>query len=261
MAQAKLTHTNLEYRVDGPKHAPVMLLSNSLASDLGMWEPQMATLLEAGYRVIRYDSRGHGASGVPDGPYTMDMLAGDALELLDRLEVERASVMGCSMGGMVAQMLAARHADRVERLVLTATACYMPQPSAWDERIAAVRAGGMEAVADSTIDRWFTAPGKAAMPDQVAAVRAVVAGTPPEGFCACAAAIREMDQRESIKAISAPTLVIVGELDPGTPVSAAQAIHERIADSELVVIPQAAHFVHMERADVFNEAVGRFLRA
>ena len=261
MAQAKLTHTPLEYRVDGPRDAPVMLLSNSLASDLSMWEPQMATLLSAGYRVVRYDSRGHGASGVPGGPYTIDMLAGDALELLDRLEVERACVMGCSMGGMVAQMLAARHGDRVERLVLTATACHMAQPSAWDERIAAVRAGGMEAVADGTIERWFTAPGRVSMADQVAAVRAVVAATPPEGFCACAAAIRDMDQRESIKAITVPTLVVVGELDPGTPVSAAQAIHERIAGSELVVIPEAAHFVHMERADVFNEALGRFLRA
>ena len=261
MAQAKLEHTTLEYRMDGPQQGPVMLLSNSLAADLSMWQPQMAPLMDAGFRVLRYDSRGHGASAVPPGPYSMEMLAGDALALLDLLDVERASVMGCSMGGMVAQMLAARHPQRVERLVLTATACYMPQPAVWDERIAAVRAGGMPSVAGGTIDRWFTASGQAGMAGDVAAVKAIVAATSAEGFCACAAAIRDMDQRESIQSITAPTLVIVGELDPGTPVSAAQTIHERIAGSELVVIPQAAHFVHMECADEFNAAVMGFLQA
>lgn len=259
MARAALEHTTLEYRMDGPPQGPVMLLSNSLASDLSMWQPQMAPLMDAGFRVLRYDSRGHGASEAPPGPYTMEMLAGDALALLDHLGLEKASVMGCSMGGMVAQMLAARHPQRVERLVLTATACYMPQPGVWDERIAAVRAGGMASVTDSTIDRWFTTSGQARMAGDVAAVKAIVGATSAEGFCACCAAIRDMDQRESITAITAPTLVIVGELDPGTPVSAAQAIHERIAGSELVVIPQAAHFVHMECAEAFNETLVGFL--
>jgi 3-oxoadipate enol-lactonase len=189
----------------------------------------------------------------------MEQLAGDALGLLDHLDIDRASVMGCSMGGMVAQMLAARHPQRVDRLVLTATACYMPKPEVWDERIDAVRKGGMASVADGTIDRWFTAPGQACMPKEVAAVKAIVASTPAEGFCACSAAIRDMDQRDSITGITAPTLIIVGELDPGTPVSAAEAIHERIAGSKLLVIPNAAHFVHMECADEFNAAVMGFL--
>ena len=130
----------------------------------------------------------------------------------------------------------------------------------WDERIAAVRGGGMEAVADATIDRWFTGPGQARMADEVARIRFMVAATPPEGFCACCHAIRDMDQRETIRAITAPTLVIVGEHDPGTPVSAAEAIHQRIAGSQLAVIPEAAHFVHMEQAEAFNRAVLEFLQ-
>ena len=260
MAQAIVNRTSIEYRLDGPDGAPVIALSNSLASNLSMWNAQVPELLAAGYQVLRYDSRGHGGSSVQHGPYTMEMLTGDLAALLDHLGFDQVCVMGCSMGGMVAQMLASTHPERVRALVLTATACHMPPPELWDQRIEAVRAGGMEAVANGTIERWFTAPGRARLRAYVERVRAMVAATPAEGFCACCEAIRDMDQRESIKSIRVPTLVIVGEQDPGTPVSAAQAIHERIAGSSLLIIPEAAHFVHMEQAEAFNAAMKGFLQ-
>ena len=261
MAQANVNHTTLEYRLDGPDGAPVIVLSNSLASNLTMWNPQLPALLNAGFRVLRYDSRGHGGSSVQTGPYTMEMLTGDLAALLDHLRFDQVCVMGCSMGGMVAQMFASTQPERVRALLLTATACHMPPPDLWDQRIAAVRAGGMPAVAEGTIERWFTGPGRARMPAEVKRVREMVAATPAEGFCACCEAIRDMDQRESIKSIRAPTLVIVGEQDPGTPVAAAQAIHERIAGSRLTIIPEAAHFVHMEQEAAFNAAMTGLLNS
>ncbi len=260
MPRVSIQDTAINYRFDGAKGAPVVLLSNSLASNMTMWDHQVPALTAAGFRVLRYDSRGHGGSDVPAGPYTIEMLTGDAVGLLDALELDRVCVMGCSKGGMVAQMLATAHPDRVRALVLTATACHTPAGAqVWEERIAAVRAGGMEAVADATIDRWFTKAGQARMPHEVRRVRDMVTATAPEGFCACCHAIARMDQRESIRAIAAPTLVIVGEQDPSTPPSAAQAIHERIAGSVLRVIPDAAHFVNVEQADTFNAAVTGFL--
>lgn len=259
MPQANLSGVNLEYRLDGPGSGPVVLLSNSLAANLAMWEPQVPALVDAGYRVLRYDSRGHGASGVPPGPYTLDMLTDDAVRLLDHLDIGEVFVIGCSMGGMTAQRLATHHPDRIRAAVLDATACHMPQTEVWNQRIETVREGGMAAVVDATIDRWFVPASQAAMPEAVAAVREGILATPPEGFCACSAAIRDMDQRETITAITLPVLVIVGEQDAGTPPSAAREIHQRIRGSKLLEIPDAAHFVHMEHPQVFNDAVLEFL--
>jgi 3-oxoadipate enol-lactonase len=255
MAQVFANHITVEYRLDGPQDGPLILLSNSLASNLTMWDKQVPALTGAGLRVLRYDTRGHGGTHVTRGPYSLEILTQDAVALLDALGIDSAHVLGCSMGGMVAQRLATLHPQRVRALVLSATACRMPQPEVWDQRTAAVREGGMEAVADSTIDRWFTKAGQQRLVDDVARVRAMITRTPPEGFCGCCAAIRDMDQGESIRGITAPTLVLVGEEDPGTPVSAAQAIHERIAGSTLRVIPGAAHFVNVEQADAFNAAL------
>ena len=261
MSQAAVNNITIEYRLDGPADAPVVLLSNSLASNLTMWEHQVPALAAAGLRVLRYDSRGHGGTSVTRGPYTLEMLVDDALALLDHLELDRVHFMGLSKGGMVGQMLATRHPERVRALVLAATACHMAPASIWEERIAAVRAGGMEAVADATIDRWFTRPGQQRLTEEVARIRAMVAATPPEGFCACCHAIKEMDQRETIRGITAPTLILVGEQDPGTPVAAAEAIHERIAGSRLQVIPEAAHFLNVEQPEGFNAAAVEFLSA
>ncbi|MCP5155570.1 MAG: 3-oxoadipate enol-lactonase [Ectothiorhodospiraceae bacterium] len=259
MPSISVGDTTLHYRFDGPEDAPVILLSNSLASNLGMWDDQIPTLLEAGYRVLRYDSRGHGQSGVTAGPYSIEQLADDAVGLLDALGLGRVSFMGCSKGGMVGQMLGTRHHQRIDRLVLCATAAYAGGPETWAPRIAAVRDGGMAAVVDGTIERWFTAPGRARMPAEVERIRQMILSTPPAGFIACGEAIAAMDQRESIRAIDRPTLVVVGEHDPGTPVSAAELIHDRISGSELVVLRDCAHFANVEQAAAFNAAIAGFL--
>jgi len=261
MPTANVNDATLHYRFDGPEDAPVILVSNSLASNLTMWDHQIDTLLGLGFRVLRYDSRGHGQSGVTPGPYTIEMLTADAVGLLDALGIERASFMGCSKGGMVGQMAGTRHGDRFDRLVLCSTSAYMGGGDVWAARIEAVTNGGMAAVVDATIDRWFTRPGQERLPGDVARVREMILATPPEGFVACAQAIAAMDQRESIRAIDRPTLVVVGENDPGTPPSAAKLIHERIAGSKLVVLADSAHFCNVEQAGAFNAALEEFLGA
>ena len=259
MPTANVNDTTLHYHIDGPDHAPVMLVSNSLASNLAMWDHQIDTLLRLGFRVLRYDSRGHGQSNVSPGPYSIDLLADDAVGLLDALGIQRASFMGCSKGGMVGQMVGTKHGDRIDRLVLCSTSAYMGGADVWAARIEAVADGGMAAVVDGTIDRWFTKPGQAQIPAEVARIREMVLATPPEGFVACAHAIAAMDQRETIRSISVPTLVVVGEHDPGTPPSAARLIHERIPGSRLVVLEDSAHFCNIEQDGAFNAALEEFL--
>ena len=261
MPYANVNDTTLHYRFDGAEDGPVILVSNSLASNLGMWDPQIDTLLRLGFRVLRYDSRCHGRSGGTPGPYSIEMLTEDAVGLLDALGIERASFMGCSMGGMVGQMAGTKHGDRFDRLVLCATSAYMGGGDVWAARIDAVTNGGMAAVVDATLDRWFTRPGRERLPGEVARIREMILATPPEGFIACAHAIAGMDQRESIRAIDRPTLVIVGEHDPGTPPSAAELIHDRIAGSKLVVLKDCAHFCNVEQTGAFNAALEAFLGA
>ncbi|MCF8104426.1 MAG: 3-oxoadipate enol-lactonase [Desulfohalobiaceae bacterium] len=259
MPFADVNETRLHFRLDGPEEGPVVMLSNSLASDLSMWDAQIPGLIEAGYRVLRYDSRGHGQSAVPEGPYSMEMLAADAAGLMDRLGLDRVDFCGLSMGGMVAQMLGSHYPQRLRTLVLSSTSAYAGPPENWDERIILVQKQGLQAVVDATIDRWFTRAGQEEMPLEMARVRNMILNTPVQGFCACCQAIRDMDQRDSIRSISAPTLVAVGEHDPGTPVSAAEFIHGQIASSQLKIFPGAAHLVNVEKADEFTRALLDFL--
>ena len=259
MPLANISGTNLRYKFDGPEQGPIVMLSNSLASDLTMWDSQIRPLMASGYRVLRYDSRGHGQSSAPMGPYSIEMLATDAVGLMDMLGLEKVHFCGLSMGGMVGQMLGVRHGDRLISLTLCATSAYMAPREIWDQRIETVRENGMGAVVDATIDRWFTKAGQERLHDEVEKVRRMILKTPADGFCACCAAIRDMDQRDSISAISTRTLVVVGEHDPGTPVSASELIHDRIPSSELRVISDAAHFVNVEQANIFNDAILEFI--
>jgi 3-oxoadipate enol-lactonase len=253
--------TTLHYQFDGPEQGPVVMLSNSLASNLSMWDPQIAALTGAGFRVLRYDSRGHGQSAAPQGPYSLEMLGEDALGLMDALELDKLHFCGLSKGGMVGQILGAKYGGRLLSLALCDTSSYMGAGAAtWDERIATVRENGMAAVVEATIERWFTAPGRQRMPEEVDKVRQMVLNTPVEGYCACSEAIKVMDQRESIRAITTPTVVIVGEEDPGTTVEMAREIHQRIAGSSLVILPEAAHFSNVEQAEGFNKALLDFLK-
>ncbi len=259
MPKVSVNGTNLHYRFDGPETGTVVMLSNSLASDLHMWDHQVPALVEAGFRVLRYDSRGHGRSDVPAGPYTFEVLTADALGLIDAFGLTKIHFCGLSMGGMVGQMLGTKHGNRLLSLVLSSTAASMPDTKILEERSVAVRKGGMAVWAGPAIDRWFTKAGQERLSADVERVRKTILRTPVEGFCASSAALCTMDQRESIRDIKTPTLILVGEEDPGTPPASSKFIHERIASSTLQIIPGAAHFVNVEQAGVFNDAVLGFL--
>ena len=256
MARAEINGTSIHYRIDGPEDGAPLLLSNSLASNLTMWDPQMDALTGAGYRVVRYDSRGHGKSAAPHGPYSIEVLGRDAVALMDECGLDKARFCGLSKGGMVGQWLGANAGDRLVSLALCDTAASMDGgAAAWQERIDTVEIGGMAAVVDGTIDRWFTPPGQARMPDDVAKVRAMILSTPVIGFQACSMAIRDMDLVPGLANIRTPTTVIVGEDDPGTPVAKARQIHEGVAGSELVILPESAHLPNIEQAEAFNAAL------
>ncbi|MGH8309571.1 MAG: 3-oxoadipate enol-lactonase, partial [Steroidobacteraceae bacterium] len=201
------------HRVDGPLEAPVVVLSNSLGTSHGMWDAQLPSLARH-FRVLRYDTRGHGASDVPPGPYDMAALGRDVLGLLDTAGIQRASFCGLSLGGMTGMWLAAHAPERVDRLVLCNTSSYMGAPEAWNTRIDAVRRGGMAAITEGVIERWFTSEFRAAEPAAVERIRQMLLTTSPEGYVACAAAVRDMDLRDDLTSISAPTLVVSGTRDP-----------------------------------------------
>ena len=237
----------LRYELEGPPGAPVVLLANSLGTTVDLWAEQLPALAGR-FRVLRYDHRGHGGSAVPPGPYAMAELGGDAVALLDALGIERASVCGVSLGGMVGMWVAAFAPERVERLVLCCTSARLGPPEAWAERAATVRSGGTAAVADGVLARWFTRAFRERRPEVAERVRAMLLATPAEGYAACCEAIAAMDQRQAIGAIAAPTLVLVGANDPATPPEHGEEIAGRIARSRLVVVPDAAHLANVEQA-------------
>ena len=260
MPFAEINGTTLHYRFDGPEQGPVVRLSNALASDLTMWEFQVPALVEAGCRVLRYDSRGHGHSAVPEGPYSIELLTDDAVGLMDALGLEKVHFCGLSKGGMIGQMLGTQYGDRLISLALSSTSAYMAPKEIWDERIETVRKSGMAVVVDATIHRWFTQAGQARLASSGEKVRRVILNTPVKGFCACCAAIRDMDQRETIHTVFTRTLVMVGEHDSATPVMAAEYIHQGITSSTLTIISDAAHFVHIEQSSIFNHALLAFIK-
>jgi 3-oxoadipate enol-lactonase len=248
----------LNVRVDGPADAPPIVLSNSLGTDLSMWEPQMVSLRER-FRVVRYDLRGHGASDVAPGPITIDRLGQDVVDLLDALGIERAHVCGLSVGGLVSTWLAARRPDRVDRAVLGAVAARIGTRELWKDRAEAVRSGGMVAVADAVLARFFSERFRGERPDVVARVARILAATPPEGYAAACVALRDADLRREVAGIAAPTLVVVGREDPATPVAEAEWLHARIPGSELVVLEDAGHLCNLEQPERFTDAVVGFL--
>ena len=246
--------------LSGNENGPVVMLSHSLGSSSIMWEPQRA-VLEDRYRLLCFDTRGHGKSDAPQGAYTLEQLAGDALAVLDHLQIDKVHFVGLSMGGMIAQCLALNHADRLLSLALCDTAAIIPDEAQpiWQERIDQARSEGMSALVEGTLQRWFTGPYLSQAPPAVEAIRNQFLETPAEGFIGCSEAIRRLNYLEQLAAIRLPTLIIVGEEDPGTPVAAAEAMHARLAGSELVVVPSAAHLSSIEQADEFNRALVGFL--
>lgn len=233
---------------EGPRDAPVLVLSGSLGSTLEMWRPQVAPLTER-FRVIRVDHRGHGGSPVPPGPYRVADLAGDALALLDRLGLDRVAWCGLSLGGMVGMHLASEAPERIASLTLCCTTSYFPDTRVWKERIAAVSAGGTESLADGIVARWFTPDWAAAHPDVVAEAVAAVAATSDAGYIACCEALDVWDHRDRLGAITAPTLVIAGSADAATPVEPhARTLVDGIPGARLEVL-EGAHLATIEAAD------------
>jgi 3-oxoadipate enol-lactonase len=249
---------DLNYSLDGLEDAPVIVFTGSLGTDLTMWLPQSDRLGER-FRTLRYDIRGHGASEVPPAPYSMSDLGSDLVELLDRLEIERVTLCGLSIGGMISMWVAAHAPDRVERLVLCSTSAQLGPPSAWSERAATVRAEGVQAIADAVLARWFTLGFAAAHPEVIERMRRQLTATPREGYAGCCEAIADMDLRGDLPSVAAPTLVIAAENDPSTPPEHGRLVAELIPGARFEVIAPAAHIATIERPDLTTAMILRFL--
>ena len=246
------TVVELNYVLEGPEDAPVLVLSNSLGSTLEMWDDQVPVLRER-FRLLRYDQRGHGDSPVPSGPYRIEDLGRDALALLDRLQIESASLCGLSIGGLVGMWLASEAPERIERLVLCCTAARFV-PEMYDARARKVRAEGVGSVADVVLERWFTPEFRAARPETVESAGSMLRGTPSEGYAGCCEALRDADLRSRLGEIRAPTLVIAGAEDPAATVDQAEEIRDSIPEARLVVI-EAAHLANIERPEAVTREI------
>ncbi|WP_181774855.1 3-oxoadipate enol-lactonase [Amycolatopsis pittospori] len=246
---------------EGPADGPVVVFSGSLGSDHRMWEPQVKPLTDKGFRVIRYDTRGHGGSPVPPGPYTLDDLGGDLLALLDTHGVESAHVVGLSLGGMTGMWLGVHAADRIESLVLCCTSAKLGPPKMWADRAKAVRENGTASVAEAGVGRWVTAEYAAAHPERTEYLREMIAAVPAEGYAASCAAIERMDLVEDLPKIAARTLVIAGSEDPATPVEHAEVIAGGIPDARLAIVEGAAHLGSFEQPERFSSLILEHLEA
>jgi 3-oxoadipate enol-lactonase len=249
----------IRYKVEGS--GPWLTLSHSLTCDLSMWDNLVVSLAPT-FAVLRYDTRGHGGTTAPEGAYSFAQLTTDLIGLLDALNIERTHFLGLSMGGMIGQHFALAAPQRLNKLVIASSASRIPPEAGplWDERIAIVRAQGCAGVVEGTLGRWFTPGFRTAQPDAVARIAAQIRNTPPAGYIGCASAIRALDITAQIGAIGAPTLVIVGADDPGTPPAMSEVIASTISGARLEIIPSASHLSCIEQPEIFNRLVTNFLK-
>jgi 3-oxoadipate enol-lactonase len=250
----------INYELTGQEEGSVVMLSHSLASSMVMWNPQLEPL-ESQFRVLRYDMRGHGDSEAPDGAYTLELLVMDAVALLDSLAIDTVHFVGLSIGGMIGQGLALNYGNRLRSLTLCDTSAIMPEEAQpiLQERITAARENGMAAQVDQTLERWFTPEYLKKNPPELEKIRRQIQATPLAGYIGCSEALRGLRYLDRLSAIKHPTLIMVGEDDPGTPVAASEAIHERITGSQLVILPSARHLSNIEQAEAFNKSLMNFL--
>jgi 3-oxoadipate enol-lactonase len=247
----------IHVEVAGRSGAPALMLSNSLGTDLTMWDDQVPALTEH-FRLIRYDRRGHGQSGVPQGPYSMERFGRDVIAVLDALKIEKTNWCGLSMGGMVGQWLGANAPNRVDKLIFSNTNFYYADKGPWNDRIKFVTEKGLEALVDANLQRWFTGGFRARAPETMARMKAMFLATKLPGYIASCEAVRGMDFRESNPHIAAPVLVIVGSKDAATPPAFGEAICRQIKDAKLVSL-EAAHISNVEQPKAYSEAVLNFL--
>lgn len=245
-------------QVEGREDAPALMLSNSLGTNLTMWDDQIGEFTKH-FRVIRYDRRGHGQSAVPAGPYSMERFGRDVLAVLDALDIEKTSWCGLSMGGMVGQWLGANAPERIEKLILSNTNLYYAEKAFWNDRIKAVKEKGLEPLVEPNMQRWFTAGFRASAPAVMGKMKEMFLATDPAGYVACCEAIRDMDFRASNSSITAPTLVIVGAQDAATPPSAGEAIAAQIKGAQVASL-DAAHIANVEQPKRYADTVLSFLQ-
>ena len=254
MATIDVNGRPVPYRIDGPSSGPLLVLLNSLGWTMDMWDGQVPSFSRH-FRVLRSEHRGHGGAPAPDGPYSVADLGADVIGLLAALDEPRVSIVGLSLGGMVAMWVAAHASDRVERLVLRCTAARLGPPESWSDRAAVVRAGGIGQLADQLVSRWFTADTLERQPELRERVAAMLADVDPEGYAGCCEAISAMDQRDDLVRIEAPTLVLAGAADAVTPASMALELHSGVVGSAMVVLPGASHLANIDRSGPFAAAV------
>jgi 3-oxoadipate enol-lactonase len=262
MKTVRVNGIDLAYTIEAGARPgrPWIVFSHSLAADHTMWWPQVE-VFAAAFNVLRYDTRGHGRSSAPQGPYSLEMLADDLLQMLAAVGIERCHFVGLSMGGMIGQTAVLRDPRPFETLVLADTSSRTPPEShpVWEGRIAAVSTpAGMGAVAPATLERWFTPPFRANAPEVVARIDRLIRTTPVGGYIGCARAIMQLNLTDRLRAVACPVLVLVGDQDPGTPPAVAEEIARAIAGARLEIIPQAAHFANVEQPERFNALLQGF---
>jgi len=257
----KANGIQINYELSGRKDAPVVVLSHSLGSSLVMWNPQMDSL-EPHFQVLRYDIRGHGNSDAPSEAYILELLGDDAIGLMDALGIDKVHWVGLSMGGMIGQCLALNHPHRLRSLALCDTSAIIPEDAQpiWKERLKTLRDKGVGALLQETMERWFTPSFLILNSQMLSIIRKQFLATSVEGYIGCVEAIRKLNYLDRLAEIKIPTLILVGEDDPGTPVAASKAMHERIPNSKLVVLQSARHLSNVEQSEAFNATLIKFLK-
>lgn len=259
MKFAKINGVVLHYAENGPETAPALVFSNSLGTDFRIWDRLLARI-ETPFRVVRYDKRGHGLSEAPEAPYKMDDHVGDLAGLMDHLRVQSAIVCGLSVGGIIAQGLASARPELLRGLVLCDTAHKIGPPEMWDDRIAAVRAGGIEALAETILQRWFSEDLRDNRRDELTGWRNMLVRTPVEGYAGTSAAIRDSDMTEAAQAIEVPALCVVGDEDGSTTPELVRTLAGLIPDSRFEVIQGAGHLPCIEKPDELAAVINRFFQ-
>ena len=256
----KLTANGIDihYALEG--EGPVVTLSHALGCNLSLWDDQ-ARALKGRYRVLRFDTRGHGQTGAPPGSYSLEQLAEDVRGLLTGLGIMETHFVGLSMGGMIGQVFTLTHPKMIRSLVLCDTTSRYPKEAlpAWEERIRTVEAKGMEAMVEPMLQRWFTAPFRERRRDVMDRVGAMLRTTPPQGYIGCCHALPKINTADRLREVRCPALVIVGEEDPGTPVEMARAIHAALPSAEMAILNSASHLSNMEQPEEFNRVLLAFL--
>ena len=259
MAFTEVKEGRIHYELTGPSQAPVLALSNSLGTNFSMWDPQISALNQK-WRVLRYDTRGHGQSAVTPGPYSMSLLGRDVLELLSTLNIQKFAFCGLSLGGMIGMWVAVHAPERLLKLVLCSTAAKIGTAETWNARIETVRKGGMKSIATATMERWFSARFRTQRPETVERVKTMVEGANPEGYVACCGALRDCDLRESVSGIRTPTLVVSATHDPATPPSDGRFLSDHIRGARYSEL-DAAHLSNIEQPAKFTADLVNFLSA